>query len=241
MFDLHKSLGLAIGLAVFAVFPLPVDAAEPAGQLDIDGDYRYRFHDPETADDAKQLACREALRLAVASSPFFREETASLVDHALVAELANLLATQHVADYQIQHQTERGRTVSCRVTGVLPVENSRRAILARVAGNAQTDGIDQNRALRILSVQETADGFVAIQYQALKRLDWLTTAYDGTLREVADIMVDFFDDHGLLIKTERHPARRTRTGEDIMQPGSIGSLKVPKPLRASSYRVWLVK
>lgn len=241
MYRSSRSLALALGLVVLPLLPSLAAAAEPAGRLGISGDYRYRFHDPETPEEAKQLACREALRLAVTSSPLFREETASLVDHALVSELATLLATQHVADYQVIQQTERGRTVSCRITGVLPIEDSVRAIHARVVGDVPTTDVDRNRALRILSVQETPDGYVAVQYQALKRLDWLTTGYDGTLRDAADVLVDFFDEHGLLIKSVRHPARRTRTQEDVMQSGAIGSVKLPKPLRAKSYRVWLVK
>ena len=55
---------------------------------------------------------------------------------------------------------------------------------------------DQIRALRIHRVREEGADTIAVQYQALKRLDWLGTHYQGGLRESADIMVDLNDDQG---------------------------------------------
>ncbi|MGQ0811239.1 MAG: hypothetical protein ACT4OO_08440, partial [Nitrospiraceae bacterium] len=99
-----------------------------------------------------------------------------------------------------------------------------------------------NRALEILEVQDKKDGTIAVVYRALKRLDWLGTAYQGTLRESADIMVDFYDAQGLLISSTPYPARRTSVGDkDVMNPGELGLLKVQKPLSAQSHRIWLVK
>jgi len=82
---------------------------------------------------------------------------------------------------------------------------------------------------------------IAVQYQALKRLDWLGTHYQGGLRESADIMVDFYDDLGVLLRTDRFPARRTATGDDVINPGATATLKVTKPAAAKTYHVWLVK
>jgi hypothetical protein len=84
---------------------------------------------------------------------------------------------------------------------------------------------------------------IAVQYQALKRLDWLGTHYQGGLRESADIdiIVDFYDDQGFLLRTDRFPARRTATGEDVMNPAATAILKVTKPAAAKTYRVWPVK
>jgi hypothetical protein len=90
-------------------------------------------------------------------------------------------------------------------------------------------------------VREEGSGTIAVQYQALKRLDWLGTHYQGGLRESADIMVDFFNDQGFLLRTDRFPARRTATGDDVMNPGATAVLKVTKPAAAKTYRVWLVK
>ena len=231
-------------LLLALLYPLTVHAANATGhRIEIFGDYRYAYHEEkETVADAKALACREALRLAVTNSPLFREQTESVVDSPLLRDLGHMLVTRHVQDQQILEQTERGHTVSCRVRGFLPAEESARAIRTQLAGGAApSEGIDQNRILRILSVREEGGGMIAVQYQALKRLDWLGTHYPGGLRESAEIMVDFYDDQGFLIRTERYPARRTPIGDDIMNPGEIALLKVPKPLSAKTYRVWLVK
>ena len=95
--------------------------------------------------------------------------------------------------------------------------------------------------MRILSVREEGSGTITVQYQALKRLDWLGTHYQGGLRESADIMVDFYDGQGFLLRTDRFPARRTATGDDVMNPGATAILKVTKLAAAKTYRVWLVK
>ena len=230
-------------LAALLLAPLVTPAAElPTSRIEITADYRYAALETENIADAKSLACREAWRLAVVNSPLYREQTASVIDSSLLRDLAYTLATQHVQDQQIVEQTERGRTVSCRVRGFLPVEESGRVIRTQLAGGPpSTEGLDQNRVLRILSVREEGSGTIAIQYQALKRLDWLGTHYQGGLRESADVMVDFYDDQGFLLRTDRYPARRTATGDDVMNPGTTAILKVTKPTAAKTYRVWLVK
>ncbi len=213
-------------------------AVETDGRVEISADYRYAVRESEPIADAKTLACREAWRLAVANSPVYREQTASIVDSPLLLGLAYTLAGA-VQDPQIVEQTQRGRTISCRVHGYLPAEETARVIRTQLAG-APSEGTEQNRALRIVSTKEEG-GYLLIQFQALKRLDWLNTAYQGTLRESADIMVDFYDETGVLIRTDRHPARHSGTNQDVMNPGMFGVLKVPKPLGAKTYRVWLVK
>jgi hypothetical protein len=40
-------------------------------------------------------------------------------------------------------------------------------------------------------------------------------------------MVDFYDDRSVLIRAGQFPARRTATGDDIMNPAGV--LKVAKP------------
>jgi hypothetical protein len=214
----------------------------PPNRIEITADYRYAAHETENLADAKSLTCREAWRLAVVNSPLYREQTASVIDSPLLRDLAYSLATRHVQDQQIVEQTEQGRTLSCRVRGSLPTEESMRVIRTQLAGGPPSaEGLDQNRALRILSVREEGNGMIAVQYQALKRLDWLGTHYQGGLRESADIMVDFYDDQGFLLRTDRFPARRTATGDDVMNPGATAILKVTKPTAAKTYRVWLVK
>ena len=130
----------------------------------------------------------------------------------------------------------------CRVKAYLPAEESARAIRTQLAGGpAPAEGLDQNRVLKLLSVKEESPGTLSIQYQALKRLDWVTTHYQGGLRDIAHIMVDFYDAEGLLLYSQRFEAWRTPTGDDVMSPGAVGLIQVPKPASAKTYRVWLVK
>jgi hypothetical protein len=229
-------------LLFVAWLAIDAQAAEPNGRLEITGDYRYKVHAAEPPADAKDLACREALNQAVVNSAVYREQTAAIVDSALLREVANTLAVRHVQDPQIVEQSEQGRTVFCRVKAYLLAEESARAIRTQLAGGpAPSEGLDQNRVLQLLSVKEDSPGVLSIQYQALKRLDWVTTHYQGGLRDSAHIMVDFYDAKGLLLYSQRFEAWRTASGEDIMSPGSVGILQVPKPASAKTYRVWLVK
>ncbi|NOS78091.1 MAG: hypothetical protein HOP35_09105 [Nitrospira sp.] len=238
----HSTTGVLLLSALIGI-PLPSHAAEAMnGRIEIIGEYRYAARESESVADAKALACREAWRQAVTTSSLYREYTVAVIDSPLLRELSSTLANRHVHDPQIVEQTERGRTVSCRVQGYLQTDESARVIRTQLtSGPLATEGMDQNRALRLLTVKEDASGIIAIQYQALKRLDWLGTHYQGGLRESADIMVDFYDEQGLLMKTERYPARRTVTGDDVMNPGAIAVLKATKPAGSKTYRVWLVK
>jgi hypothetical protein len=70
-------------------------------------------------------------------------------------------------------------------------------------------------------------------------LDWQNTAYQGTLRDQADVMVEFFDAQGVLLATARIPARKTQAGDDVMNAGQVGVHKIPKPLNTASHRVWV--
>ena len=233
--------GALFAIAVQCVgLALPAQAASEHSRVDITGDYRYAYHQPETAAEARQHACVEALHQAVSTSTAVREHTASIVDSTLFHTLVHTLATDHVTDQQIIQQSEQGRTVYCKVRAIFHADAVERVLIAQTTGGTD-QGLDQNRALKILSAREEADGTLVITYQALKRLDWLGTAYQGGLRGSADVMVDFYDDQGLLVRSSRHPARKTATGDDVMNPGEIGTLRVLKPLNAKTYRVWVVK
>lgn len=241
--SIHRCPTIPFLFATCLLAPLLAAAAEPqASRIEITADYRYAAHETESLADSKHLTCREAWRLAVVNSPLYREQTASVIDSPLLRDLAYTLATGYVQDQQIVEQTEQGRTLSCRVHGYLPIKEAIRVIRTQLAGGSPSaEGLDQNRALRILSVREEGSGTIVIQYQALKRLDWLGTHYQGGLRESADIMVDFYDSQGGLVKTERYPARKTPTGEDILNPGETAILTITRPTTAKTHRVWLVK
>ena len=238
----HRITSLPAWVVAFAWLAVSVQAAEPNGRLEISGDYRYKAQASEQFADAKDLACREALRQAVVNSAVYREQTASTVDSVLLREIANTLTARHVQDPQILEQSEQGRTVFCRVKAYLSADESAHAIRTQLAGGpAPAEGLDQNRVLKLLSVKEESSGMLVIQYQALKRLDWVTTHYQGGLRDAAHIMVDFYDDDGLLLYSQRFEAWRTATGDDVMSPGAVGLIQLPKPASAKTYRVWLVK
>ena len=233
---------LSILIAAAIWFAFTVHAAEPNGRLEITGDYRYKAQASEQLSEARELACREALRQAVVNSAIYREETASTMESSLLREVANTLATRHVQDQQVLEQNEQGRTVFCRVKAYLSAEESARAIQIQLAGGpAEPDGLDQNRVLKLLSVKEEGVGTLLVQYQTLRRLDWVNTHYQGGLRDVAHIMVDFYDKDGLLLYSQRFEAWRTPAGDDVMSPGAVGLIQIPKPAAAKTYRVWLVK
>lgn len=230
---------VAIAVQCLAVVA-PVQASPDNGRVEITGDYRYAFHQPETLTEAKQHACAQALHLAVSNSEAVKERTATLVDSPFFHRLVHTLATQHVSDQQVVQQSEQGRTVYCKVKALFQTDAVEQVLLAQtVSGTDQA--LDQNRALRILNAHEETDGLLVVTYQALKRLDWLGTAYQGGLRESADVMVDFYDEQGVLVRSSRHPARKTATGDDVMNPGEVGTLRIAKPQNAKSYRVWVVK
>ena len=239
---------LIVWLTVSGTLLLPMShAATESTSVRITGDYRYAYHDPETPTQAQDFACREALRLAVSTAAPVREQTGSVVDPILFRELVHTLATRHVTDYQTVEQFRKGHTVYCKIRGILQSEIVQQVFETQSRMAPETSGafasggeLDRNRVLQIMAAEEQ-DGTIIVTYQALRRLDWSTTAYAGSLQGLADVMVDFYDGDGVLIRTYRHPARRTLGGDDVMQPGQIGVVKVPRPLHAKTYRVWLVK
>jgi len=231
---------LMIGPLTMIILSGLVQTAD-ASTVEVTGDYRYTFHAPESAADAEALACREAARMAVSASPVYREATASLVDSTLNRQILDQVVKDSLKDVRVVEQTEKGTTVSCKISGWLESEDVARIVLAGARGYSETAalGTDQNRAIRILSVQDDQEGHLLVTFQALRRLDWQNTAYQGTLREQADVMVEFFDAQGLLLATARIPARKTQGGDDVMNAGQVGVHKIPKPLNTASHRVWV--
>jgi len=229
-------------LTTFALLPLAAPAAEPA-RLELMGAYRYTYHDPMGPAEAKKLACTEATRMAVESSRYFIDATSTIVDSQLVRDLAQKLISNYLKDVQIIEQSEKSQTVYCKVKGYLNPEDANAVIVTEVNRGPASEppGIDQNRAIKIISVQERKDGAVAVVYKALKRLDWLSTAYDGSLRESADVMIEYFDDQGIPVGSDRHPGRVRPDGREVMNPGEISMHTFRKPAGTKSYRVWLVK
>ena len=217
-------------------------AVEPT-RLELVGAYRYAYHDPMSPGEAAKIACAEATRLSVDSSRFFLDATAHVADPPFLKALALKIVAGSLKDVQIVEQSEKGRTVSCTVRGYLDQEEARAVIVSEITGGAagEPPGLDQNRTLKILSAQEGKDGTVVVVYKALKRLDWLSTAYDGSLRETADVMIEYYNEQGIPLGADRHPARLKPDGTEVMNPGEISSHTFRKPPGTKSYRVWLVK
>ncbi len=214
-----------------------------AAATDVMGDYRYSYHAPETADQAKALACREASRAAVSRSEVFRDATATFVDSPFMRELLDDTVRDALKEVQIVDQAEKGATVSCTVKGQLDPEAVSQVVLRQMRARPELTqpGLDQNRAVKVLRTNEDKDGNVIVIFQALRRLDWLSTHYQGSLREQADIMVEFYDEQGQLLSQARYPARKTSVGDDVMLPGEIGTRKIAKPAGTRSFRVWVPK
>lgn len=220
----------------------PMSWAE-SNRLELVGAYRYTYHDPIGLVEAKKIACTEATRLSIDSSRFFIDATSSVIDSQALRDLVQKIASGYVKDAQILEQSEKGRTVYCKVKGYLDPEEVKVMILTELhrGPTNETLGIDQNRTLKIVSVAENKGGAVVVVYKALKRLDWISTAYDGSLRESADVMIDFYDERGIPLSTIRHAARIKPDGTDVMNPGEISTHTFVKPAGTKSYRVWLVK
>ncbi|OGW66831.1 MAG: hypothetical protein A3H49_01225 [Nitrospirae bacterium RIFCSPLOWO2_02_FULL_62_14] len=221
----------------------PVTAMAEQNRLELLGAYRYAYQESMGLADAKKFACAEAIRLSVDSSPFFLDATAHIADPPFLRDLAQKIVSGSLKDVQIVEQSDKGRTVFCRTSGYLDQEEARAVIVSEVARGAagEPPGVDQNRALKILSAQDGKGNTVVVVYKALKRLDWLSTAYDGSLRETADVMIEYYNEQGIPIGADRHPARLKPDGTEVMNPGEISSRTFNKPPGTKSYRVWVVK
>lgn len=235
------TIGILVGIAMLGFAPLTATAEQ--NRLEVLGVYRYAYQEPVSLAEAKKIACTEAIRLSVDSSRFFIDATSSVMDSQMVQDMAQKLITSSLKDVQVIEQSDKGRTVYCKVKGVLDLEDAKAVILTEINRGAANEplGVDQNRAIKILSVQDGKDGTVVVVYKALKRLDWLSTAYDGSLRETADVMIEYYNEQGIPFGADRHPARLKPDGTEVMHPGEISSRTFRKPSGTKSYRVWLVK
>ena len=241
---LLSSLNAARSLcAVLVLGFAPLAAAAEQARLELVGAYRYAYHDPMSPAEAGKIACAEATRLSVDSSRFFLDATAHVADPPFLKALASKIVAGSLKGLQIIEQSAKGHTVSCTVRSYLNQEEARAFIVSEIAGSAagEPPGLDQNRTLKILSVQEGKDGTVVVVYKALKRLDWLNTAYDGSLRETADVMIEYYNEQGIPLGADRHPARLKPDGTEVVNPGEVSSHTFRKPPGTKSYRVWLVK
>jgi hypothetical protein len=217
--------------------------------LELTGEHRYAVRPLESLEAAKQTTIANAVRLAIINSDLFREGTASVVDRPLLEDLVDTIISQSVENVQVIAHQVKGNTVHTKTRVVLN-DQAMNTLIAQELGNtmtkegepAETRANRQNRALRILDVSEVSGGTVAIVFQALRRLDWMTTAYVGGLRDQSDVFITFYDTQGRPLRTDRFPARKAGADDrDVLVPGQIGMHQFPKPLTASSYEVWVAR
>lgn len=86
--------------------------------------------------------------------------------HDSTRELTSLAlwSTNHVQDQQIVEQTERGHTLSCSRRGFFRAEERTSVMRMRLTGRPlSAEELDQNRALRILSVWGKGSGLLALR------------------------------------------------------------------------------
>lgn len=103
--------------------PRPVSGASasfPRNEpVEIVGDYRYFYHDPMTAEEAKNLAYAEAIRMAIDNSRPFMDATAFVMNAALRRHLIEIIASDHLKDVKLVEQTVRNRTVYAKVLATI--------------------------------------------------------------------------------------------------------------------------
>ena len=128
----------------------PAQTAAESPLVEIVGGLSVRLSEPETVAEAKQVACLEALRQAISTTAAVRERTASMVDSKSFHNLIHTLATQYVSGQQILQQSDRGRTVYCKVKAVFHPDDVERVLLAQATVGSRAELVDQNRALKIL-------------------------------------------------------------------------------------------
>lgn len=227
------------------IFVLAVLLPGTVQALELVGEYRYAVSPLEGLETAKQTAVANAVRFAIVSSNVFREATASVVDHPLLEHLVEKIIAQGIDDIHVITQQVEGNTVHTSIRAVLN-ETTMNTLIAQELWNniekgpAKGKPNRQNRALLILNVSEDSSGMVAVAFQALQRLDWMTTGYDGGLQDQGDLLITFYDAQDRPLRTDRFPARRAGADDrDVLVPGQIGIHYFPKPLNASSYEVWV--
>jgi cell division septum initiation protein DivIVA len=123
-------------------------ASIPQNQpMEIVGDYRYFYHDPMTAAEAKDLAYREAVRMAIDTAPPFMDATAFIMDSAFRRNLIQIIASGYLQDVKLVEQTQKNRTVYAKVRATM-IPQVVRSVVEREVGRSsekQLLGIGQNR------------------------------------------------------------------------------------------------
>lgn len=123
-------------------------ASLPQNQpMEIVGDYRYFYHDPMTAAEAKNLAYSEAIRMAIDTAPPFMDATAFIMNSAFRRHLIQIIASGHLTDVKLLEQTEKNRTVYAKVRATINPEDIKLVVEREVGRSSEKDlrNLGQNR------------------------------------------------------------------------------------------------
>jgi hypothetical protein len=115
--------------------------------MEIVGDYRYFYHDPMTAAEAKDLAYTEALRRAIDTAPPFMDATAFIMDSAFRRQLVQILASGYLTDVQVVERAEKNRTVYAKVRATINPQDIKLVVEREVGRSSEKDllNVGQNR------------------------------------------------------------------------------------------------
>jgi cell division septum initiation protein DivIVA len=115
--------------------------------LEIVGDYRYFYHDPMTAAEAKDLAYREAIRMAIDTAPPFMDATAFIMDTAFRRHLIQIIASDYLKDVKLVEQAEKKRTVYAKVRATMIPQEVKSVVEREVGRSSEKEvlSLGQNR------------------------------------------------------------------------------------------------
>lgn len=128
-------------------FPTISDSTPQDEPVEIVGDYRYFYHDPMTATEAKDLAYREAIRMAIDTAPPFIDATAFIMDNAFRRHLIQIIASGYLKDVKMVEQAEKNRTVYAKIRATLIPQEIKSVVEREVGRSSEKEllGIGKNR------------------------------------------------------------------------------------------------
>ena len=119
--------------------PLASASLPPNQPMEIVGDYRYFYHDPMTAAEAKHLAYTEAVRMAIDTAPPFMDATAFITDSAFRRRLIQIIASGHLKDVRLVEEAEKNRTVYAKVRATMNPQEVKEVVEREVGRSSEEE------------------------------------------------------------------------------------------------------
>ncbi len=121
-------------------------ALPPQNQpMEIVGDYRYFYHDPMSAAEAKHLAYTEAIRMAIDTAPPFIDATAFITDTAFRRRLIQIIASGHLKDVKLVEQAEKNRTVYAKIRATMNPQDVKEVVEREVGRSSEKEILSLGR------------------------------------------------------------------------------------------------